>query len=151
MKAHLWKCSKIDLNGSYSALEDRISVVAQIKSQSAGTTIKGLLGFPVFERIQELLIRLIVGIHIAFIIVENPAFQTLLTMFSSTLAAWIPNDGDVLCSWIIKTYYNRKVLLTEEIRHAKSNIHLSFNLWTLSNSIAFVAVMAHFIDDNAYL
>lgn len=37
------------------------------------------------------------------------------------------------------------------MRSAKSNIHLSFNLWTLSNSITYVAIVAHFIDDNARL
>lgn len=88
--------------------------------------------------------------YIAFIIVENPAFRALFTMFSSTLAAWIPNNGDVLCSWIMKAYYNWKVLLAEEIRYAKSNIYLSFDLWTLLNLIAFVAVVAHYINDDAH-
>lgn len=89
--------------------------------------------------------------HIAFILVENPAFWALLNTFLLTLAAWIPNDGDVLRSWIIKTYYNRKVLLIEKIHSAKSNIHLSFDLWTSSNSITFVAIVAYFINDNACL
>lgn len=51
----------------------------------------------------------------------------------------------------MKAYHNWKVLPTEEMRTAKSNIHLSFNLWTSSNSIAFVAIVAHFIDDSAHL
>lgn len=151
MKAHLWKCSKIDLNGTHLASEDKISIVAQIKSQSAAPAMRGLLGLFMLERIQELLIWLVVGMHIAFIVVENPAFRALLNTFSSTLAAWIPNDGDVLRSWIMKAYHNRKVLLTEEMSSAKSNIHLSFDLWTSLNSIAFVAIVAYFIDDNARL
>ena len=87
MKAHLWKCSKIDLTGSYAgAIDDeKSSVLTQVQKQSQGG--KGLLGLSVFEKIQELLIQLVVGMHIAFIIVENPAFQALLKMFSSTLAA----------------------------------------------------------------
>lgn len=51
MKAHLWKCSKIDLNGSYSAVEDKVSVLARMQSKSAGMQMKGLLGLFVFERI----------------------------------------------------------------------------------------------------
>lgn len=149
-KAHLWKCSKIDLNGSHSAVEDRASVLSQVQQQSAKMQIKGLLGLSVFERIKELFIRLIVGIHIAFIILENPTFRALLDTFSSTLAGWTPNDGDVLRSWIMKAYHNRKVLLAKEMRQARSNIHLSFDLWTSDNSIAFVAVVAHYIDDDAH-
>lgn len=113
--------------------------------------MKGLLGLLVFEKIQELLIQLIVGMHIAFIIVENSAFQTLLKMFSSTLAAWIPSNGNIICSWIMKAFYDRKILLAEEMHQAKSSIHLSFNMWTSSNSIAFVAVVAHYIDKNMKL
>lgn len=74
MKAHFWKCSKIDLNGNYSALENRVLVVAQIKSQSAAPAMRGLPGLSMLERIQELLIRLVVGMHIAFIVVENSVF-----------------------------------------------------------------------------
>ena len=136
---------------SYSAGEDRVSVLAQMQSHSAGMQMKDLLGLTVFKLIQQLLIRMIVGMHIAFTIAENPAFRGLLSMFSSTLAAWIPNDGDVLCSWIMKAYYDRKVSLSEDMRAAKSNIHLSFDLWTSANSITFVAIVAHYIDDNAHL
>lgn len=71
--------------------------------------MRGLLGLFVLERIQELLIRLVVGMHIAFIIVENSAFRALLNTFSSTLAAWIPDNGNVLRSWIMKAYHNRSL------------------------------------------
>lgn len=33
----------------------------------------------------------------------------------------------------------------------KSNIHLFFDFWTSSNSIVFVTIIAHFIDDSACL
>lgn len=72
-------------------------------------------------------------------------------MFSSTLAAWIPSNGNILRSWIMKAFHNRKILLAEEMRQAKSSIHLSFDMWTSSNSIAFVAVVAHYIDTNMKL
>lgn len=94
---------------------------------------------------------MIVGMHIAFTIVENPTFQVLLSMFLSILVAWIPNDGNVLCNWIMKAYYDQKVLQFEDMQVAKSNIHLSFDVWTSTNSIIFIAIVAHYIDDNAYL
>lgn len=76
MKAHLWKCSKIDLTGGYAgAIDDeKTSVLTQVQQQGRRVEVKGLLGLSVFEKIQELLIRLVVGMHIAFSIVENPAF-----------------------------------------------------------------------------
>lgn len=102
--------------------------------------------------IQKLLIQLIVVMHIAFIIIENQAFLALLQMLSPTLAAWIPSNSNILCSWIIKAFYDRKVLLVENMREAVSNIHLSFDMWTSSNIFTFVAIVsAHYIDDNLKL
>ena len=48
----------------------------------------------------------------------------------------------------MKAFHERKILLAEEMRQAKSSINLSFDMWTSSNSIAFVAVVAHYIDNN---
>lgn len=153
MKGHLWKCSKINLTGGYAGAmnDDKPSVLPQVRNQSQVVGVRGLLGLSVFERLEELLIQLVVSMHIAFNIVENPAFRALLSQFSSTLAAWIPNNGNILRSWIMKAFHNRKILIAEDLRTAKSNIHLSFDMWTSSNSIAFVAVLAHYIDDNMKL
>ena len=111
---------------------NKISVLSQVQRQ-AGRAPKGLLGLTVYEKIQELLIQLVVGMHIAFIIVENPAFLALLGLFSSTLTAWIPSNSNILRSWIMKAFHDRKVLLAENMREARSNIHLSFDMWTSNN------------------
>lgn len=42
-------------------------------------------------------------------------------------------------------------LLAETMREARSNIYLSFDMWIFSNSIAFVAIVAHYIDGNMKL
>lgn len=151
IKANLWKCLKINLNGNYSATEDKVSVLSQVQQQLSKTQIKGLLGLSVFEQIQKLLIRFVVGMHITFIIVDNPVFRALLNLFSSILSVWIPKNSDVLRSWIMKAYHDRKVLLAKEMLQARSSIHLPFDLWISSNSIAFIAVVAHYINDNGQL
>lgn len=48
----------------------------------------------------------------------------------------------------MKAYHNWKVLLVEEIRTAKSNIYFFFDFWISSNSLAFVTIVAHFIDNS---
>lgn len=152
MKAYLWSCSKFDLTGKYAvATDDKASDLSQVKKQAARIQVRGLLGLSVFQKIQELLIQLVVGMHIAFIIVENPALLALLGMFSSTLVAWILSNGNILRSWIMKAFENRKLLLAESMPEARSNIHLSFDIWTSNNSIAVVAIVAHYIDDNMKL
>lgn len=51
----------------------------------------------------------------------------------------------------MKAYHDRKILLAKEMLQARRNIHLSFDLWTSNNSIAFIAVVAHYINDNGQL
>ena len=48
----------------------------------------------------------------------------------------------------MKAFHEQKILLAKEMRQAKSNIHLLFDIWISSNSIAFVVVVAHYIDNN---
>ena len=39
-------------------------------------------------------------------------------------------------------------MLSKGMNEACSNIYLLFNIWTFSNSIAFMAIIAHYIDNN---
>lgn len=89
--------------------------------------------------------------YIAFITVKNLTFRALLNLFSSSLSAWIPNNNDILYSQIIKAYQDCKVLLAKKILQTRSNIYLSLDLWTLDNSIIFIAIVAHHINDNSQL
>ena len=51
----------------------------------------------------------------------------------------------------MKAYYDYKILLTEEMLQARKNIHLSFDLCTSDNFITFVAIVAHYINNNDQL
>ena len=47
------------------------------------------------------------------------------------------------------TYEDRKAALIADVRHnAQSLIHVSFDLWTSPNSLAFMAVVIHYVDNN---
>ena len=46
----------------------------------------------------------------------------------------------------MREFKKQKRLLREDLREARSNIHLSFNLWTSPNYFAIIAIVAHYID-----
>lgn len=89
--------------------------------------------------------------RIIFIIVKFPAFLALLDLFTSILITWISSNSNILQSWIMKAFNNRKILLIENMKEVYSNIHLLFDMWTFSNSFAFVAIVAYCIDNNLKL
>ena len=73
----------MDLNGHHLTSNNRISIVTQIKSQSA---IKIIFGLFTLKCIKELLIWLVISRYIFFIVIENQVFQTLLNIFFLELA-----------------------------------------------------------------
>lgn len=73
--------------GNYAKVIDdkALSVLSQVKKQATHVQIKKILGLLVFEKIQKLFIQLVVGMHIAFIIIKNLAFLVLPRTFSTML------------------------------------------------------------------
>jgi hypothetical protein len=47
---------------------------------------------------------------------------------------------------VVSEFKKQKRLLREDLREARSNIHLSFDLWTSPNYYAIIAIVAHYID-----
>lgn len=50
--------------------------------------------------------------------------------------------------WVIQEFEQRKRKMRHELRAARSNIHISFDLWTSPNCYAIMAIVAHYIDSS---
>ena len=87
----------------------------------------------------------IVYCHIAFSQIENPYFKKLMSLLNEGIAALIPGRKTIR-KWIVDEFEKRKKELRRELRAARSNIHISFDLWTSPNYYAFMAIIAHYID-----
>jgi len=96
-----------------------------------------------------LLIKWIVFCHIAFIQIENRYFKNLLNFLKSALGKFLPSRN-TFRRWVFAEYHKRKRRLRKELRSTRSNIHLSFDLWTSPNYYAIIAIVAHFIDSRGY-
>jgi hypothetical protein len=98
-----------------------------------------------FEFFKMLLIRWIVYCHLAFFMFENMYFLAVVHYLNSKIAALIPGRKKIR-AWIMEEFSRRKRLLRREFRKARSNIHLSFDLWSSPNCMAVIAINAHWID-----
>lgn len=104
-----------------------------------------LLLHTLVEKFKLLLIQWIVFSHIAFIQIENTYFKKLICFLSPRLAKCLPSRK-TFRRWVFAEYEKRKQALKKDLRKARSNIHISFDLWTSPNCYAIIAIVAHFID-----
>lgn len=102
-----------------------------------------------FDVIKLLFIQWIVYCHIAFSQIENFYFQQLLRQLHEGISALIPGRKTIR-SWILAEFATRKRQLRHDLRKARSNIHLSFDLWTSPNCHAIIAICAHYIDRHGH-
>ena len=98
-----------------------------------------------FETFKFLLIRWIVFAHISFFQLENRYFQQLIALLGSALANFLPSRN-TFRTWVLEAFAARKRKLRKELKRARSNIHLSFDLWTSPNCLAIIGIVSHFID-----
>lgn len=98
-----------------------------------------------FTAFKLLLIQWLVYCHVAFQQIENRFFQDLIKMLNHRLADLIPSRNTIR-GWVMEEFLRRKKLLREDLQAARSNIHISFDLWTSPNCHAIIAICAHYID-----
>jgi hAT family C-terminal dimerisation region len=96
-------------------------------------------------RFREALVAFICCVHIAFSIVESEWFLALLTTLSDLVPALLPASHNTVRNWVVKSYEQRKQKVIKQLQNARSNIHLSFDLWTSPNHHAFNAIVAHYV------
>jgi hypothetical protein len=145
---HLSKVHKLRKDGP---LNPRTSIAAQLQRHSPQTLQDLDITDSDRRLIQEkkfkaALVAFICCCHIAFSIVENRWFITLLSTMSNLVAELMPASHTTVRKWMIESFYTNKSKIRTRLHQARSNIHLSFDLWTSGNYYSFNAIIAHFVD-----
>src|SRR6266850_2382557 len=98
-----------------------------------------------WEILKLRLVEWIVVLHITFSQVENDWFRRFLAVLSPSLETWIPRAGNTVRAWILAEFERRQEEVKKRLQKSKSRIHLSFDLWTSPNNMAFVGVVGHYM------
>lgn len=101
------------------------------------------------RRFRQLFVRWISSSHISFAHVENTEFQELLQYIAPSALVLIPQSGNTVRSWIVEEFNRCRVQLKENLKATQGQIHLSFDLWTSSNSLPMLAVVGHWTSNSA--
>ena len=116
----------------------------QTSTLSASGSLVSSLDFTIWKLV---LIQWIVYCHIAFSQIENPYFRKIVRLLNKGMADLIPCRNTIR-KWVIQEFEQRKRNMRHELRAARSNIHISFDLWTSPNCYAIMAIVAHYIDSS---
>jgi len=116
-------------------------------SKESKDTASSFMSSFAFNVWRLIFIKWIVYCHIAFSQIENRYFKEMVRLLNETLANLIPGRKTIR-KWIVEEFEKRKKEVRHELRAARSNIHISFDLWTSPNCYAIMAIVAHYIDCN---
>jgi hypothetical protein len=95
--------------------------------------------------LRKLLIEWIVDRRHAFKEVEAESFRNIIEYLDKAAISKLPHSANTICNDCLKYFAEAKLVITELLTTARSNIHLSFDLSTSPNCKALLAITAHWI------
>jgi len=107
---------------------------------------------------KDLLIRWIIMNQVAFNQVVLQSLQSIFSYlcavqpFFNDLADAMPTSSSTMSTWLMDAISHNKAKIQFHLKHNSiSSIHLSFNLWTSSNFLALLGVIAFWVDNLGYV
>jgi hypothetical protein len=97
-------------------------------------------------RIRELSVGYIVDSNLPFTTFESTYLQELFRQLDSDLYAQVPWGRTATKKDLEDILVSKKAAVKEELNNTVTQIHLSFDLWTSPNRLAFISIFGHFID-----
>ncbi|KAH7464971.1 hypothetical protein FOMA001_g16996 [Fusarium oxysporum f. sp. matthiolae] len=99
-------------------------------------------------RIRELSVGYIIDSNLPFSTFESTYLQELIRQLDSDLYAQIPWGRTSAKKELEDILSLKKAAVREELDEAVTQIHISFDLWTSPNRLAFISIFGHFIDQS---
>ena len=91
--------------------------------------------------------------QVAFNQAVSPSLRFLFSYLCAVQASFtdlanaMPTSSTTISTWIMDYFQQNKIIIRDHLKHqAISSIHLSFDLWTSSNNLALLGVIAFWVD-----
>jgi len=95
------------------------------------------------EVLRKLIVEWIIDRRHAFNKIEAESFRKLIGYIDKAALSFIPRSGNTVRADILKYFAGCKSIMRESLATARSQIHLSLDLWTTPNHHHFMAITAH--------
>ena len=100
---------------------------------------------------KELFVRWISRCSIPYRMSTIPEFRDLLAFLNEDVEAALPANGDTIRNWTMETFRNEQQRVQQAVQSAVSKVHFTVDLWTSSNSLALLGIIAHYFTENGQL
>lgn len=97
------------------------------------------------SKFKTLLLRWIVCTNISFSEVEHEQFRELLIYCNAVLGDILPRSGNTIRDWVMKEFQAQRILVQKILESYGGQVHISFDMWTSTNSLALLGVVGHWI------
>jgi hypothetical protein len=128
-----------EMSGSLTEEQARGTTVEEISSTIVTSVTK--------KRFLGTLVRWIVVCRVALLIVEDVMFRTLVNLLNPALETHMWHSGDSVRMSIMNDFLRSREYVVQRLQRSRSKVHFSFDLWTSSNGLPFVGVVAHWLDE----
>lgn len=93
------------------------------------------------------LVDTIIENDLSFALIEATRFRKLLVSGRSDIQAILPASHNTIKDWVLDSFKSRKIQIKHKISLARSKINLSLDGWKAPNRDDYIAICAHFVDD----
>jgi len=101
--------------------------------------------------LEQLYVRFLTACNIPFHLVQREEFRTLIRYINKDADTWLPSSHSTVRKWTIRTFQHEKNHIKQLLQSALSKVHLTVDLWTSPNSLAFIGIIGHYIAENGDL
>jgi hypothetical protein len=101
--------------------------------------------------LRQLYVRWIVTEDMPFSQVKSPAFRLLLNYINPVADAKLRDSHNTINSWIMWAYEDEKDQIQQNLHSALSSIHFTLDMWSSTNHLSLLGVVAHYTDENGIL
>lgn len=154
-KKHLLKCHSItDPKEGTKLLAQTMSIAEAFeRGQEAMLYTKRRKLHKSFDiaTFQQLFIRWIARCSLPLRMSERPEFRELLMFLNPEAENALPANHETVRNWTMEAFHVEKRRVQQAVHGAISKVHFTVDLWTSTNSLALLGIIAHYFAEDGQL
>ena len=117
------------------------------KLNTCGSTGQSISG----GHLEVLHVKFITACHLPLRLVECPEFRDLLNYINNDIDTWLPASHTTITEWVLRQFSAMKESMKSRLQRARTDIHLTCDLWTSPNCLPILGVIAQYITEDGKL
>jgi hypothetical protein len=101
--------------------------------------------------LEVLYVKFLTACHLPLRLVECPEFRDLLNYINNDIDTWLPTSHTTVTHWVLRQFDSMKQQMKSRLHSARTDIHISCDLWTSPNCLPILGFIGHYISEDGQL